>query len=190
MEVLAKNIITFCWGAFAVVWVLAALFTKRTVYHESAIRRLCYIIPIALGCFLLFRGYRLGPPFSIQIIPQSEAIFVVAAILCLCGLGMCLWARAVLGRNWSGTVTLKQDHELIIRGPYQLVRHPIYTGLLVLMIGTVLERGTLAGIIGLVLSFVSFWIKSNYEEELMHKQFPDQYAAYRTRVKRLIPFVL
>jgi protein-S-isoprenylcysteine O-methyltransferase Ste14 len=85
---------------------------------------------------------------------------------------------------------LKEDHELIIRGPYRLVRHPIYTGLLAMLAATALQKGHLAGMIALILVFVSFWIKSNYEEEVMRKQFPEQYAAYREQVKRIIPFVL
>ena len=190
MDSVAKNIISACWGAFFLVWVLAALFTKRTVYHESGARRLRYIIPVLFGWFLVFRGHRLPPLFNLDIIPQTDAILVAAAILCLCGLGFCLWARAVLGRNWSGTVTLKENHELIVRGPYRLVRHPIYTGLLAMLIATAIQQGHIAGMIGLILVFVSFWIKLNDEEEVMRKQFPDQYAAYRERVKRIIPFIL
>jgi protein-S-isoprenylcysteine O-methyltransferase Ste14 len=187
---LAKIIISACWGVFVVVWLLAAIFTKRTVYHESGARRLRYIVPIVLGWFLVFRGYRLGPPFNVHIIPETDAILVAAAVLCLCGLGFCLWARAVLGRNWSGTVTLKEDHELIVRGPYRLVRHPIYTGLLAMLIATAIEQGHIAGMLGLIFVFASFWIKLRNEEEVMLKQFPDQYAAYRERVKRIIPFIL
>ena len=190
MDPLAHIIISTCWGAFFVVWVAAAMFTKRTVYHESGARRLRYIIPIVLGWFLVFRGYRLGSPLNIQIIPETEAILVAAAILCLCGLGLCLWARAVLGRNWSGTVTLKENHELIVRGPYRLVRHPIYTGLLAMLVATAIEQGHIAGMLGLIFVFASFWIKLNNEEEVMRKQFPDQYAAYAKRVKRIIPFIL
>ena len=87
-------------------------------------------------------------------------------------------------------MTLKEEHELIVRGPYQFVRHPIYTGLLTMLAATVIYQGHLGGIIGLVLVFVSLWIKLSEEEELMLKQFPDQYAAYRERVKRIIPFLL
>src|SRR5436190_20615107 len=101
---LMKNIISACWGIFFVVWILAALFTKRTVYHESGAQRLRYMLPILIGWYLLFRGSRLPSPFSLHIIPDTDIIHVVAAILCVCGLAFCLWARAVLGRNWSGTV--------------------------------------------------------------------------------------
>ena len=190
MDPLARIIISACWGVFVVVWVLAAIFAKRTVYRESGARRFGYILPILLGLYLIFRGYRLPPPFNIHIIPETVAILVPAALLCLCGLGFCLWARAVLGRNWSGTVTLKEDHELIVRGPYRLVRHPIYTGLLAMLIATWMEQGHIAGMIGLVLTFISFWIKLGQEEEVMRNQFPDQYAAYQLRTKRIVPFVL
>jgi protein-S-isoprenylcysteine O-methyltransferase Ste14 len=129
-------------------------------------------------------------PFNVRIIPHTDALLVAAAILCICGVGFCFWARAILGRNWSGSVTLKENHELIVRGPYRLVRHPIYTGLLSMVIATAIQQGHIGGIIGLILISVSLWIKSSHEEEVMRKQFPDQYPAYRERVKRIIPFIL
>jgi len=187
---IARAIITACWGVFIVVWMLAAIFTKRTVYRETLSQRLRYVIPIIIGWFLLFRGNRLPYPLNVRLIPHTDAMLAVAAMLSVCGLALLLWARVILGRNWSGIVTLKEEHELIVRGPYRLVRHPIYTGLLVLLIGTVILQAHLGGIIGLVLVFVSLWIKLSDEEELMLKQFPDQYAAYRLRVKRVIPFIL
>lgn len=190
MNPLAKNIISACWGVFLVVWVLAAIFAKRTVFRESGARRGRYIIPILFGWYLVFRGYRLGSPFDRYLISPTDPILIAAVILCLCGLAFCLWARAILGRNWSGTVTLKENHELIVRGPYQLVRHPIYTGLLAMLVATWMEHPHIAGLIGLLLTGISFWIKSALEEELMLAQFPDQYPEYAGRVKRFIPFVL
>jgi protein-S-isoprenylcysteine O-methyltransferase Ste14 len=190
VESLAKIIISASWGVFIVVWMLSALFAKRTVYRESAARRLRYILPILLGWFLIFRGYRLGTPFNNDLLPETDAILAAAAILCVCGLGLCLWARAVLGRNWSGTATLKENHELIVRGPYRLVRHPIYTALMAMLIATWMEQSHIAGMIGLLLTFISFWIKLGQEEEVMHKQFPKQYPAYQLRTKRIVPFIL
>ena len=190
MNSLANDIINSCWGLFIVVWLLAAMFTKRAVYRESRTQRLRYMIPILIGCYLLFRGSRLPYPFNVRIVPHPEGVLVLCSILCICGVGLCFWARAILGRNWSGTVTLKENHELIVNGPYRLVRHPIYTGLLAMIFATMTQQGRLAGIIGFILIFVSLWIKSSSEEELMRKQFPDQYAAYRKRVKRIIPFLL
>lgn len=148
------------------------------------------MLPMIAGWFLLARARRLTYPFNVQVIPDTGAIALVAAILCVLGLLFCLWARATIGRNWSGIVTLKENHELIIRGPYALVRHPIYTGLLAMFVATALVSGYFAGILASGIVFVSFWIKLGDEEKVMLKQFPDQYPAYQQRVKRMIPFVL
>ena len=187
---IAKYIVNACWGIFFIVWLLAAIFTKRTVYRESAGQRLRYMLPIVVGWLLLFRGYRLPPPLGSPLIPRTDVILFVVVLLSICGVSFCVWARFVLGRNWSGTVTLKEDHELIVRGPYRLVRHPIYTGLLTLILGTAILTGHVAGLIAVAVVAASFWIKLQSEEEVMRKQFPGQYSAYEHRVKRIIPFVL
>ena len=187
---LVRNIISVCWGVFFIVWVLAALSTKRTVYRQAGLQPLRYIIPALIGWYLLFRGEHLPYPLHLHIIPQSDAILIGSSFLCVCGVVLCIWARATLGRNWSGTVTLKENHELIVRGPYRLVRHPIYTGLLAMLMATAMQQRHLAGVTGTILVFVSLWIKLSHEEEVMGKQFPDQYPAYRKRVKRIIPFIL
>src|SRR5262245_58879901 len=109
IDLLTNNVISGCWGVFAVVWLLAALFTKRSIYRESGAQRLGYILPITIGCYLLFRGHRFAYPFNARIIPQTDAIHIAAAILCIGGVSFCFWARAILGRNWSGTVTLKEN---------------------------------------------------------------------------------
>jgi len=186
----AINTIRACWLIFMAVWLLAAISTKRSVYRESRAQRLRYSILLIAGYFLLIRGHRLAYPLSARVIPRMEIIAWAGVVLCLAGLSFCIWARAILGRNWSGAVTLKEEHELIERGPYRLVRHPIYSGLLAMFLATAIVLGHVGGIIGLVLVFISFWIKLSDEERVMLKQFPDQYAAYQRRVKRIIPFVL
>ncbi|MDQ6623225.1 MAG: isoprenylcysteine carboxylmethyltransferase family protein [Verrucomicrobiota bacterium] len=96
----------------------------------------------------------------------------LAALLCLAGLAICLWARATLGRNWSGAITLKEEHELIERGPYRFVRHPIYTGMLAMFLATALAIGHLGGLLAVMLAFASFWIKLGEEEKLMLQPVP------------------
>ena len=187
---LALNIISYCWILFAVIWLVAAFWTKRSVYRESGWRRLGYVIPILVGGYLVFKGDRLSDPLDLQAIPHVDALAWTGVVLCIAGLAFCIWARFTLGRNWSGVVTLKGGHELIMHGPYAVVRHPIYTGLLTMFIATVIVLGHVAGIIALPLVFVSIWIKLRHEEKLMLQKFPDQYAAYQRRVKRLIPFIL
>src|SRR5438132_13280761 len=187
---LALNIISTCWTLFAVIWLLAAFATKKSVYRESGAQRLRYIIQRLLGGFLLAKGHRLSDPLNHRVIPHVEALAWTGVVLCIAGLAFCSWARFTLGRNWSGLVTLKGGHELITSGPYTLVRHPIYTGLLTMFVATVIVLGHFAGIIAMPFVFVSFWIKLRYEEKLMLQQFHVEYAAYQQRVKRLIPFVL
>ena len=186
----AINTVLACWIIFLAVWLLAAISTKRSVYRESRAQRLRYSILLIAAYFLLIRGHRLPYPLSARVIPHMEVIAWAGAGLCVAGLGFCIWARVTLGRNWSGAVTLKEEHELIERGPYRLVRHPIYTGLIAMFLATAIVLGHAGGIAGLVLVFISFWIKLSDEERVMLKQFPDQYAAYQQRVKRIIPFVL
>jgi protein-S-isoprenylcysteine O-methyltransferase Ste14 len=187
---LALNIISDCWILFGAIWLLAAFWTKQCVYQESTARRLRYVIPLVLGGFLLAKGHRLAHPLDHRLIPHVDALARIGVVLCVTGLAFCIWARFTLGRNWSGVVTLKGGHELITRGPYAWVRHPIYTGLLTMTVGTVVVLGHLAGIIAMPFIFVSFWIKLRYEEKVMLEKFPDEYVAYQRRVKRLIPFVL
>jgi protein-S-isoprenylcysteine O-methyltransferase Ste14 len=186
---IAINLINGCWLIFLVVWLVTAISTKRSVYRETVEQRLRYSLLLVAGCFLLFRGHRMSYPLSERVIPHLEMLAWAGAVLCVAGLGFCIWARLTLGRNWSGTVTLKEEHELIERGPYRLVRHPIYTGMLAMFLASVIVVGRVAGIVGLVLVFISFWIKLRDEEQLMLKQFPEQYASYQRRVRRVIPFV-
>ena len=187
---LPADIIRACWILFSVIWLLSAISTKRSIYRESGARRLRYWILLVLAFLLLTRASRLPYPFNLRIISATATVQWLAAGLCIAGLAFCVWARATLGRNWSGTITLKEGHELIERGPYRLVRHPIYTGLLAMFLATALAFGHLGGVVAVILAFASFWIKLSEEEKLMLQQFPDQYRSYQQRAKCIIPFVL
>ena len=187
---LAIDIITGCWLVFVAIWVIAAVSTKRTVYRETRARRMRYWVLLVIAYLLLLYGRRLPYPLNLGIAPHVVPIAWAAAVLCVIGLGFAVWARVILGRNWSGVVTLKEGHELVERGPYRFVRHPIYTGILTMFFATALAQGHLAGFAGVLLMFASFWIKLGDEEKLMLQQFPVRYAAYRRRAKRIIPFVL
>jgi protein-S-isoprenylcysteine O-methyltransferase Ste14 len=187
---LPADIIRACWILFSVIWLLSAVSTKRSIYREGGAQRLRYLILLVLAFLLLTRGPRLPYPLDVRIISSMETVQWTAGILCIAGLAFCVWARATLGRNWSGAITLKEGHELIERGPYRLVRHPIYTGLLAMFLATAMTFGHLGGVVAVILAFASFWIKLTEEEKLMLQQFPDQYRSYQQRVKRIIPFVL
>ena len=186
----AFHLIAACWLVFVGVWLITSLSTNRTVYRESAGERARYRLLLVVAYVLLVQGRRFPFPLSSILIPRTAESAWIGAILCSCGLTLAIWARLILGRNWSGAVTLKEEHELVQRGPYRFVRHPIYTGLLSMFLGTAVAFGHLAAFITLPLVFVSFWIKLSQEERLMLKQFPGEYPDYQRRVKSIIPFLL
>ena len=111
-------------------------------------------------------------------------------MLTVAGMLFSVWARLTLGRNWSGTVTIKQDHELIQRGPYRIVRHPIYTGMLLAMLGTAFIYGIARCFLGVPIVGLGFWLKVQIEEQFMVRQFGEQYVRYRQEVRALIPYIL
>jgi protein-S-isoprenylcysteine O-methyltransferase Ste14 len=186
----AVDIVIGCWIVFVATWLLAALSTKRTVYRESRAQRLSYWVLLLVSYLLLVHGRQLPYPLNFRVLSHAAPVAWCGAFLCIAGLGLALWARVILGRNWSGIVTLKEGHELVERGPYRFVRHPIYTGILTMFFATAIVLGHIAGFLGSLLMFASFWIKLGHEERLMLQQFPDRYAAYQKRAKRIIPFLV
>ena len=183
------EIIITCWCVFFVVWLVAAAKAKPTVEVQSAGSMLAQRLPIGMGWWLLlFPNFPGG--FNRQILPRTAALQMAGAVICVCGLWFTLWARKTLAGNWSSDVTFKQNHELIRTGPYRIVRHPIYTGLLVMVVGTAMRIGQLRGVVSLALVTIGFWIKLRQEERLMMRHFPEAYPVYRREVKALIPFVI
>ncbi len=127
---------------------------------------------------------------GLRFLPDSTAVEGTGLGITACGIAFAVWARFALGRNWSGEVTIKEEHELVRGGPYALVRHPIYSGILLGLLGTAGYFGEVRGLIAFALFFSGWWLKSRAEEALMIEQFGDEYRQYRREVKALIPFVL
>ena len=179
----------YTWLAFLGVWLLLAFGNKRTVQRQSWSSRLLQVaLGVIAGLLLADKDLRVGI-LAARFIPASREIAEFGYALLLVGLAIAFWARFTLGRNWSGTVTLKQDHELIRRGPYAFVRHPIYSGILLGFVGTVLALGEVRGLVALALITLTFRLKSLTEESFMHQRFGPQYSDYKRHVKALIPYV-
>ncbi len=182
------TIIGLCWAVFVIYWGVAALRVKRTILLRGPWLRVAIVVIAVLGAALLRTRFgRVIDPF---VLPRALPLRVVADVMALAGVAVLLWARTVLGGNWSGSVTLKENHELIQHGPYAYVRHPIYSGLMLLGLGTAVHYATLGGFALLALVWVGLALKMREEEQLMTEHFPDRYPAYRKRVKALVPFVL
>jgi protein-S-isoprenylcysteine O-methyltransferase Ste14 len=178
------------WLAWGLYWLIAAADVKTTARSESAGSRAAHLVPLAIAGILL-ASRRLPIPFLYtHFIEPTRFTFFLGAGIVAAGLAVAVWARVILGRNWSGIVTLKQDHELIRNGPYRWVRHPIYTGLLLGFLGTAIALGQWRGVFALLIVLVALWRKLRHEERWLGEIFGADYAKYRSEVAALIPFVL
>jgi protein-S-isoprenylcysteine O-methyltransferase Ste14 len=175
------------WIIFACVWLIAWLRTKRTRERVPFSRGLLYKVPIIIAGYLMFNDNPALGWMQSRVLPRTEVVEGSAVFLTAAGVAFAIWARFYLGQNWSSAVTIKVGHQLIRTGPYAWVRHPIYSGLLVALLGTSLARAKVAGLIALPLFWLSFWIKSRLEEQFMHKTFGEEYAEYSRSTGSLIP---
>jgi protein-S-isoprenylcysteine O-methyltransferase Ste14 len=168
------------WGAFAVYWVLAAVTAKHgTRGPRSRARGL-----VLVGALVLARVFRSG-----ELAVHNAVVRGVGTALVVCGLALAVWARVYLGRNWGMPMTQKDEPELVTTGPYSRVRHPIYSGLLLAILGTALATN-LYWLFGLAVLSVYFMYSAKVEERQLCAAFPGAYPAYKARTKMLIPFVL
>jgi protein-S-isoprenylcysteine O-methyltransferase Ste14 len=189
MRTFFAALIPALWLIWLAAWAVAAFRTKQTVRRESMGSRLAYSILLIAGGLMLSMPHILGAALEQRFHPRSFGWYLVGLALVLAGLGFTIAARVWLGRNWSGTVTLKEDHELIRSGPYALVRHPIYTGLLLALIGTAIVVGRWRALVALVPFLAGFLLKMRKEEQFMADAFGEQYARYRGEVAALVPFL-
>lgn len=180
--------IEYCWLAWAACWVIMAFTSKRTVERGGFFGYRMVTVILVLGIVLAGQALRLSS--HSQLWHRSLVLGVASDLIVAGGIAFTVWARITLGRNWSAEVTFKQGHELIESGPYALARHPIYTGIIVMALGTAINYGRAIGFPLFVGLCGGLWWKARQEERIMSKHFPDAYADYRRRVHAIIPFVL
>ncbi len=179
-----------CWIIWAMIWLFASLGVKKSVRQEEPLSRLGNTIPIWIGAILLaVRPSWLGP-LGLRIVPHDLISYGIGAALTVAGLLFAIWARYHLGRNWSGVITLKEDHALIRSGPYALVRHPIYSGLMLAIIGSAIARGNIAAALAVVAMLYAVLRRVRIEESWMSETFGSDYADYKASTPALIPFLM
>jgi protein-S-isoprenylcysteine O-methyltransferase Ste14 len=177
------------WLVWATYWLIASRSVKPVRERQSTAARLAHVLALGIvGLLLLIR--RWPDPLSMRVISGGWTRYWCAVALVVVGLGFAAWARMALGTNWSGWVTVKVEHELVRRGPYRRIRHPIYSGVLLAILGTGLAAGQVRGLLAFAIACVALWLKSRMEERWMQQEFGEQYAAYRASSWALIPFVL
>jgi protein-S-isoprenylcysteine O-methyltransferase Ste14 len=178
------------WVAYLVYWQIAARGGKANERIESVPSRIFRTAVLLAGIALISVPWIPGAWLYRRFLPMTAGMFWLGAAVTVAGLLFCVWARVTLGANWSRSVTIKQGHELITAGPYGLVRHPIYTGLLTGFLGTALAVGQMRAVLAFVLIFASLWYKLRLEEKWMRTAFGETYVKYSQHTRALIPWVL
>ncbi len=168
------------WVVFWLYWLISAVGAKEG--SRPRLTRPPGLLILALG-YVLLRVFKAG-----ALAVHAPALQAVGVVLFLAGLSTAVWARVNLGRNWGMPMTRKEEPELVTSGPYRLVRHPIYTGILAGMLGTALAT-YLYWLIAFAVMGVYFVYSAKVEERLMAASFPSTYPGYRARTKMLVPFV-
>lgn len=175
------------WLAWAAYWWIASRDVKTIARRESLRSRLLHLAIVSAAFVLLWLPDFPVPVLGERFLPVAVWPSWVGLLLTFAGLLFAAWARIQLGRNWSATVTVKENHDLVTSGPYRFVRHPIYTGLLLGLAGLAVARAEWRGVLAVALAFGAFWRKLRIEERWMREQFGAVYEDYARRVSALIP---
>jgi protein-S-isoprenylcysteine O-methyltransferase Ste14 len=181
--ILAVAIVWILWVAS---WIIAARWSDSAAKRPAASEELLYRLATIVGAAMLAVSDRFLGGKLWDLGQAADWTLVAIAVL---GLAFTWWARISLGRLWSSSVTKKADHRVIDSGPYAIVRHPIYTGVLAALYATAVLKGAVIGIVGVFLMTLGFWLKARLEERFLRSQLgPDAYDGYRHRVPMLLPF--
>jgi protein-S-isoprenylcysteine O-methyltransferase Ste14 len=185
------HLIVVLWLVLVAYWAIAAGNAKRNIgaraWWQDGGLRLAIIVLVLLASRMPALSHALRSERAYA--AGSNVIDVAGVLFCGLGIGLAITARVHLGRNWGIPASRKENPELVTTGPYALVRHPIYTGLLLAMLGTTIGVSVTYAV-PLVLMGIYFTYSARQEEQLMVEQFPDRYPAYRERTKMLLPWVL
>jgi protein-S-isoprenylcysteine O-methyltransferase len=183
--------IIYVWWFLTAVWLGSLPFIKPLARPTSRVSNLPQRLIFVLGLYLLFA------PLSAPMLPGLNRLLYIPTVsiaftglaIAFAGAAFAIWARFILGSSWSANPSIRQNHELVLRGPYRIVRHPIYTGILAMTLGTALSFGLVRSLLSVLVCAVALLMKVAVEEQLMVHQFGERYLEYRAHVRRLLPFL-
>jgi len=182
--------IYLCFAAQIIFWLSKAPDTRRNIENNGGWTM--RIIAVIVVLSVIFFKKQLGniiPILNTYLWSNTSTISVIACLITFYGMLIMIWARNTLGQNWSANITFKENHELIKHGPYAWVRHPIYSGLLLMILGPVIYSGSVAGIILFGLFFLGAYLKAYREERLLINHFKEKYLQYKEETKAIIPLI-
>jgi len=177
----------YLWQLLMVIWVVLWFGMKKAKKLEGWGERAQHGLLVFLGFWLVFGGLHDWGWLNDRLLPNVPSMWVTGLLLTAIGVAISIWARLSLGSNWSGMVTLKNNHELIRTGLYRWIRHPIYSGILLGMIGTAMIRGQLRGVIGIVVVLAAFYFKARREERFLREEFGAQFDEHAKVTGMFLP---
>ncbi len=181
------QIIGYLWALLGLYWLIAAFGRQRAQKREPAGERLVHILLMAGGFALLYSADPRFGPLNRRFLPPDPLIEYAGVLLAAVGVGFAIWARAHLGKYWSGDVTIRQEHRLIRSGPYRFIRHPIYTGMLLALIGSVLVIGEYRALLGFAVILLGFVKKARKEESFLKIQFGPDFEEHKRHTGFFLP---
>ena len=182
-----RVLIDIPWIAFISYWIISALNTKRTSKREPFVARYGVMFVEVVGFVFLFKESAGIGVLSQRVFHRSYVASVSAVTLSWAGIALAIWARWHLGQYWSGRITIKEDHKLIRTGPYTRLRHPIYSGLDLAVIGSAIAIDRWRCVVGVCVIIVGFWIKAKREEAMLAAQFGADFEEHRGQTGFLVP---
>jgi len=175
------------WILFGLYWLVSAFNRKKTKRRETWGQRFVYTLPLVAAAELLVRPEARYGWLGARFVRANPAVEWTGVLLTAVGVAVAFWARWHLGANWSGVVTLKEGHELIRTGPYRNIRHPIYTGILLALLGTVVATGEVRGLLAVAIAWLSFYWKARREESFLSQEFGEKFAAHAKQTGMFLP---
>jgi protein-S-isoprenylcysteine O-methyltransferase Ste14 len=176
-----------CWIVLAVYWAVSALRQKPTKKEEHFSERLRHLVPVMIAFLLLSRSDISYGWLGLRFVAESGPLNLFGLVLAGAGVAFAIWARWHLGRNWSAVVSIREGHDLICTGPYRAVRHPIYTGLLLAIMGTVLIVGEFRALMALAIAVASLYLKARKEDAWLAREFGETFEVHVRRTGMFLP---
>ena len=183
-------LILLLWAGFFAYWWTSALRNRTPIKRQTS--RFGFLTTMGIPAGVIFLAAGLAAPwlYATRVLPDLLPVVIAGLLVVILGIGFAVWARVHLGSNWSSRPAIRENHTITRTGPYTVVRHPIYTGILTGILGTAIATGALLAFICLLVILMLFLIKIRMEEQFLVEEFGEDYERYRHEVKALIPFVL
>ena len=190
MTISPTDVTIYAWAVWLASWLVAAVWSSRVERRSRSHADYVYRLLTTLGAVLLFDLHLSWQWGATTLWRAGHTTAWALVAMTISGFAVAWWARITLGRLWSGSVTRKVDHEIISAGPYRMVRHPIYSGLLLSVGATAALRGTTAAVLGAAAIAIGLFVKARVEERFLRSELgSERYDGYARRVPMLVPFI-